>query len=133
MDFDPQSIFANLVEKEKFRGHHSAEGRAIRNLGRAINGWSSGNLSPLDVLVLCDQSMEDWLKTRLALPAWSARSFPELLNKALEKKLLTRSDAARLQRIHKLRARLGNHRGKLDAREAEAAVNFCIQLIEKHW
>jgi hypothetical protein len=133
MDFDPRSILANLVEKEKFRGHHSAEGRAIRNLGRAIHGWSTGNLSPLDVLVLCDQSIEDWLKVRLALPAWSAPSLPKLLKQALDKKLLMRSDVTRLRELRTLRSRVDKRQGKVDLREAEAAVGFCIQLIEKHW
>ena len=76
MAFDAQSIFANLAEKERLKGHHSAEGRAIRILSRAMNGWSSGNLAALDVLVLCDQSLEDWLKARLKLSPWATQDFP---------------------------------------------------------
>jgi hypothetical protein len=133
MDLDPQAIFANLVEKEKVRGHHSAEGRAIRTLGRAINGWTIRSLSALDVLVLCDQAIEDWLKGRLNVPIWSTRNFTALLEKAVEKSFLLRSDAVRLQRIHELRSGLDNQHDKLDRREAETALIFCIQLIEKHW
>ena len=79
MPFDPKTIFANLAEKERVKGHHSPEGRAIRTLSRAMHGWSSGNLSILDVLVVCDQAMEDWLKARLRLSAWSTQDFPTLL------------------------------------------------------
>ena len=67
MTFDPRAIFANLTEKERLKGHHSAEGRALKTLSRALNGWSPGSLAPLDVLVLCDQAVEDWLKARLKL------------------------------------------------------------------
>ena len=42
MKFDAQAIFANLTEKERVKGHHSAEGQAIRTLGRALNGGSVG-------------------------------------------------------------------------------------------
>ena len=42
MSFDAQAIFANLAEKERIKGHHSPEGRAIRTLSRALSGWSSG-------------------------------------------------------------------------------------------
>jgi len=62
MSFDPQAIFANLAEKERIKGHHSPEGRAIRTLSRGLHGFSSGSLSGRDVVVLCDQAVEDWLK-----------------------------------------------------------------------
>ena len=51
MAFDAQAIFANLTEKERVFGHHSAEGRAIRTLGRTLDGWSTGDLSARDAIV----------------------------------------------------------------------------------
>ena len=133
MTFDPQSIFANLIEKERLKGHHSAEGRAIRTLSRAMNGWSSGNLSALDVLVLCDQSLEDWLKARLRLSGWSTQDFPTLLKKAVGKGLITRLEAVRLQKLHNARASAREVGSVIAANEAEAALEFCIQLVEKYW
>lgn len=133
MTFDPQAIFANLAEKEKIKGHHSPEGRAVRVLSRALNGWSAGNLRAVDVLVLCDQAIEDWLKARLKVPAWSGRNLPELLERAVEKELLMRSDAVRLQRMHNLRSRLRAEGGKVSAREVETALEFCTRLVEKYW
>jgi hypothetical protein len=133
MRFDPQAVFADLAEREKIKGHHSPEGRAIRTLSRALNGWSSGNLSAVDVLVLCDQAMEDWLKARLKMPAWSARSLPELLTRAAEKKLIARVEAARLQRIHRARARARGTGIALTARDVESALELCIRIVEKQW
>jgi len=133
MTFDPQSIFANLIEKERLKGHHSAEGRAIRTLSRAMNGWSSGNLSALDVLVLCDQSLEDWLKARLRLSGWSTQDFPTLLKKAVGKGLITRLEAVRLQKLHNARASAREVGSVIAANEVEAALEFCIQLVEKYW
>jgi len=129
MTFDSRAIFANLAEKERLKGHHSAEGRAIRTLSRAMNGWSSGNLSALDVLVLCDQSLEDWLKARLRLSGWSTQDFPTLLKKAVGKGLITRLEAVRLQKLHNARE-VGS---VIAANEVEAALEFCIQLVEKYW
>src|SRR5918994_2647772 len=103
MSFDPQAIFANLAEKERVRGHHSPEGRAIRTLSRALNGFSSGNLSQRDVIVLCDQAIEDWLKARCKISPWSVRSLPELLVTAVQERRIRRPDAARLQQLCNLR------------------------------
>lgn len=133
MGFDPQALFANLAEKEKTKGHHSPEGRAIRTITRALTGWSSGNLCDLDVLVLCDQAMEDWLKARLDVPAWSARSLPELLEKAIETQLLSRLQAVVLQKIHHSRSRLPDGGGTISAGEVEFALQSCIQLLDKYW
>jgi hypothetical protein len=133
MPFDPQAIFANLAEKERLKGHHSAEGRAIRTLSRAMNGWSSGGLSGLDVVVLCDQSLEDWLKARLKLSAWSIQDFPALLEKAVGKGLITRLEAVRLQKLHNARVRARDEGSATAANEVEAALEFYIQLVEKYW
>ena len=133
MTFDPQALFANLAEKERLKGHHSAEGRAIRTLSRAMSGWSSGNLSTLDVVVLCDQSLEDWLKARLAVSAWSTQDFPALLEKAVGKGLITLLEAVRLQKLHNARVRARDAGSIVAANEVEAALQFCIQLVEKYW
>ena len=84
MSFDPQAIFANLAEKERIKGHHSPEGRAIRTLSRPLNGFSSGSLSGRDVVVLCDQAVEDWLKAKCKISPWSVRSLPDLLVRAVQ-------------------------------------------------
>jgi len=133
MTFDPQAIFANLAEKERIKGHHSPEGRAIRTLSRALSGWANAALLASDVLVLCDQSVEDWLKARLKIASWSARDMPELLALAVERNLMTRLEAVRLQRIHNMRA--GAHEVNEDAaaKDVENALEFCIEIVEKHW
>jgi hypothetical protein len=133
MTFDPQAIFANLIEKERLKGHHSAEGRAIRTLSRAMNGWSSGSLSALDVVVLCDQSLEDWLKARLKVSPWATQDFPTLLQKAVVKALITRMEAVRLQKLHHARARARDVGSVTAAHEVEAALELSIQLVERYW
>jgi hypothetical protein len=132
MPFDPQTLFANLAEKEKLKGHHSPEGRAIRIVTRAMSGWSSGNLSNVDVLVLCDQAMEDWLKARLNVPAWSARGLPDLLERAVEKELIVPQEAVRLQKVLQLREPLPDS-GTVSAAAVESALDCCIQVLDKHW
>jgi hypothetical protein len=132
MTFDPQAIFANLVEKERIKGHHSPEGRAIRTLSRALSGWSSGSLSRVDVVVLCDQAIEDWLKARLNRSPWSIQFVPALLPAALAADWITQWDADRLLTLHSLRPRAGEPRN-ISVPEVEAALEFCIELIDKHW
>ena len=128
-----QAIFVNLAEKEKFKGHHSPEGRAIRTLSRALNGWSAGNLSDADVLVLCDQAMEDWLKARLKLSTWSTRTLARLTVMAIKKEWITRGEATRLKQIRNARLRLHEQADSISIANVEAALEFCIRLVEKHW
>ena len=131
MTFNPQAIFANLTEKERVHGHHSAEGRAIRTLSRALSGWSVGNLSSQDVIVLCDQAIEEWLKTRLELSQWSSRTSLELLQLATEKNLLMTTEAERLKQIVYLREK--SEPGSPSAAEVEAALACSIEIVENYW
>ena len=133
MAFDLREIFANLAEKEKTKGHHSPEGRAVRTFSRALTGWTAGNLSVLDVLVVCEQGTEDWLKARLHIKPWSSRGLPELLGAAIERGLVTRLDAVRLQKVHLARARLDDTGGSGNSQDAENALELCIRVVEKHW
>ncbi len=128
MPFDAQELFANLAEQEKIKGHHSPEGRAIRVLSRALSGWSAGSLSAQDVAVLCDQAMEDWLKTRLRRSPWSAPGLPALIDAALGAALLTRAEASRLRALHGLGAAR-----KISRRRIERALEFFLRLLEKRW
>jgi hypothetical protein len=132
MTFEPRVLFANLAEKERINGHHSPEGRAIRTFSRALDGWAAGNLAAVDVLALCEQGMEDWLKTRLKIQSWSARGLADLLPQAIEKNLLTGLDGDGLWKLNTIRLRLVNNAEASD-RDAEAALELCIRIVEKHW
>ena len=131
MTFDAQAIFANLSEKERIHGHHSPEGQAIRTLGRALHGWSTGNLSGGDVVVLCDQAIADWLKRKLKVSAWSATGMTELLAAAAAKDVLSPDDALRLQRLHAVRADANSR--AIAAADVEAMLECAIEVVEQHW
>ena len=133
MNFDPQAIFADLAEKERIKGHHSLEGRAIRTLSRALNGYSSGNLSGRDVVVLCDQAIEDWLKAKCKFSPWSTRSLPELLVTAVQACWISRSEAVCLQKLHNTRQSIDHQSSDVPALEVESTLKFCLELIERHW
>ena len=132
MGFDAQFIFANLAEQERIKGHHSPEGRAIRVLSRALSGWSSADLSTCDVIVLCDQAVKDWLKARLKRSPWSPQTMPALMADAMKNDLINEMQAVRLQKIANLRAR-SDDEAQISKVEVESALEFCIQLIDKHW
>jgi hypothetical protein len=129
MAYDPQRLFANLTEKERLFGHHSAEGRAIRTLSRALQGWSTESLSARDMLVMCDQAIEDWLKARLNVSAWSATGVGRLLALAQAEKLLTAEESAWLRRLHDLR--VGSALPAAD--EVAAALAAALEVIERRW
>ena len=133
MALEPRETFANLAEKEKLKGHHSPEGQAIRTFSRALTGRAAGNLSVLDVLVVCEQGMEDWLKARLGIKPWSSHGMQELLADAIERKLVTQLDAVRLQKMHLTRVRIDDQEGDGTPQEAENALELCIRVVERHW
>jgi hypothetical protein len=133
MSFDAQAIFADLAEKERIKGHHSAEGRAIRTLSRALNGYSCGNLSGLDVVVLCDQAIEDWLKAKCKVSPWSARGLPELLTRAVQARWISRLEAVRLQKLRNARESIDHQGADVPALEVESTLKCCLELIERHW
>ena len=131
MTFNAREIYANLIEKEKLKGHHSLEGQAIRTLSRALQGWSSDTLSSRDVLSMSRQVIEDWLKARLQVSAWSAQELPELLARAAAMNLLTRGEAVHLEKLHYWRVAAPDD-ANLRA-EVESTLEHCIRVVEKHW
>jgi hypothetical protein len=133
MSFDPKTIFANLAEKERIKGHHSPEGRAIRMLSRGLHGFSSGSLSGRDVVVLCDQAVEDWLKAKCKVSPWSMRSLPDLLVRAVQARWITRLDAVGLQKLRHARQAIDQPCAVAPGREVEGTLKFCIDLVERHW
>lgn len=133
MAFDAQELFANLAEKERRCGHHSPEGRAMRLLSRALNGWSAGLLGVYDVLILCDQAVGDWLKARLQLSPWAQKDFNYLLACAVEQAWLNGRAVAPLRRIHQARLEMRQGCGGVTRAEAEASLLFCIDLIDEQW
>ena len=132
MSFDAKAVLANLVEKERIKGHHSPEGRAIRTLARALSGWSADTISAIDVMVLCEQAVEDWLKARLKRSPWSMEPLPTRLAAAMGQNLITPAEVIGLEKIHQ-QHELEAQAGAISIEAVEAALEFCIQLIEKHW
>jgi hypothetical protein len=133
MSFDAKAIFADLAEKERIKGHHSPEGRAIRTLSRALNGFSSGDLSRRDVIVLCDQAIEDWLQAKCKISPWSTRSLPELLVRTVQARWISRLEAVGLQKLRNTRESIDQQGADAPGLEVESTLKFCIELVEKHW
>jgi hypothetical protein len=131
MALNSQALFANLVERERVHGHHSPEGQAIRTLSRALDGWLSGNLAGVDVVVLCGQAVEDWLQLRLQISPWSATPLDSLLDAAVTANLLQSSDAERLQSLARYRAEPSTH--AFTRAEIEAVLQTSIEIVAQRW
>lgn len=127
-----RELLARLAEQERVRGHHSAEGNAIRTLSRALSGWAAKSLSSIDVIVMCDQAVIDWLTARLGVGAWSREPFAALLSRGASRGFIDANDARRLHELHAMRRHLAKKSSLRQPRVA-AMLRFCIQLIEQHW
>ncbi|HKY08198.1 MAG TPA: hypothetical protein VJQ55_08155, partial [Candidatus Binatia bacterium] len=71
------------------------------------------------------------LNVRLRRSPWSTRTVDALAPMALVKRMITQADATRLFELHKLRH--DRTAGEITTAEVEAALEFCIDLIDKHW
>jgi hypothetical protein len=131
MNFDARRIFGNLAEKERLKGHHSPEGLAIRTLSRALHGWSANSLSTADVVTLCHQAVEDWLKSRMKVSEWSAVGLAELAAAAERTGVLTMAEAEKLRQVHEKRCRLPN--AAFSAADAEEVLQHCTEIVEERW
>ena len=131
MAFNSQALLANLTERERIHGHHSPEGQAIRLLGRALSGWSAENLAATDVVILCRQAMEDWLKRRLKRLPWSMLTLTELSAAAVSAGLLSQSEGEHLQRLDNWGVQ--SRAGEIIPVEIENIVETTIAIVERHW
>ena len=130
---DTRELFAQLTEKERSLGHHSPEGRAMRTLGRALNGWSGHLMGGRDVAILCDQVIEDWLKARLCLSPWSRIEHALLLDRAVEKHWINRQDRRALQRLHRARNGASDGGAPMTRGTIQENLLLCIELVDRHW
>ena len=131
MAFDSQALLANLNEREQVLGHHSPEGQAIRLLSRALSGWTSGNLAATDIVALSGQAVEDWLKRRLQVSPWSAKSLTALLAAAVAAGLLPPNEAERLEMLANFRT--GSSSRAFTPAEIETVLQSSIEIVERHW
>jgi hypothetical protein len=131
MAFNSQALLANLTEREQIHGHHSPEGQAIRLLSRALSGWSSEIFAATDVVVLCRQAAEDWLKRRLMRLPWSVSTLTDLSAAAVNAGLLSQSEGEHLQRLDNLAAQ--SRAGELIPAEIDHIMETTIAIVEQHW
>jgi len=131
MTLNSHALFANLAERERVHGHHSPEGQAIRMLSRALDGWSSGNLAGADVVTLCGQAVEDWLKLRLKVSPWSTKSLSDLLALAAAENLLSSSEAEHLQLL--LSYRNPSDIRTPTAAEIDLVLQTAIDIVGHYW
>jgi hypothetical protein len=88
-------------------------------------------LAGADVVVLCGQAVEDWLKRRLKLSQWSATTLTSLLAAAVAANLLQPSDAERLQPLHRYRTELATR--AFTVAEIETILQTSIAIVAQHW
>ena len=130
---EARAIFESLAEQENIKGHHSKEGMAIRLLSRGLSGWLSRTLSSREVYVLCDETLQQWLRSLLAGGPWSRLSFQKLVARALDGGWITEHDALRIVALRALREQV--MAGKMRPREIQvvAALRTSIRLVENYW
>jgi hypothetical protein len=130
---EARAIFENLAEQEKIKGHHSNEGMAIRVLSRGLSGWLERILSHEDAYVLCDETLEQWLRRRVTGRPWSSVQFIELVVQALEGGWITEDNAGDLLLLRAMRNGIVAGKMRLRERQAIAALRISTRLVENYW
>jgi hypothetical protein len=130
---EARAIFENLAEQEKVKGHHSNEGMAIRVLSRGLSGWLERTLSHEDAYVLCDETLEQWLRRRVTGGPWSSVQFIELVVQALEGGWITEDNAGDLLLLRAMRNGVVAGKMRLQERQVVAALRISTRLVENYW
>jgi hypothetical protein len=128
-----RAIFENLTEQEKIKGHHSNEGMAIRVLSRGLSGWLERTLSHQDAYVLCDETLEEWLRRRVTGLPWSPAQFVELVVQGLEEGSITEDNAGDLISLRAMRNAVVNRKIRVGDRQVIAALKISTRLLESYW
>jgi hypothetical protein len=130
---EARAIFENLAEQEKIKGHHSNEGMAIRVLSRGLSGWLERTLSHEDTYVLCDETLEQWLRRRVTGQPWSSAQFEALLVRGLEGGSITEDNAGDLILVRAMRNAVVERKIRLGERQVIAALRISTRLVERYW
>lgn len=122
----------SLAKAAKSRRLVRRERDAVRTILSCVRRWTMERLSAKEVLILTDQAVEDWLRSRMP-GAKTSSNFPALTRAGVESRLLSRNEAARLRRFHFSRTR-SQHRGKVAASgTASSMLQFLLQLFESKY
>jgi hypothetical protein len=130
---EARAIFENLAEQEKIKGHHSNEGMAIRVLSRGLSGWLARTLSHQDTYVLCDETLEQWLRRRVTGGPWSSVQFVELIVQGLEGGSITEDNAGDLILVRAMRDAVVKRKMRIGDRQVVAAIRISTRLLENYW
>jgi hypothetical protein len=130
---EARAIFENLAEQEKIKGHHSNEGLAIRLLSRGLSGWLSRTLSARDVYILCDETLEQWLRSRLTDSPWSSLQFTDLVARAFLGGWITELEVTRIVFVRAMRKRVTAAEIRPPESEVVATLRNSIKVVENYW
>jgi hypothetical protein len=130
---EARAIFEDLAEQERIKGHHSNEGMAIRVLCRGLSGWLERTLSHEDAYVLCDETLEQWLRRRVTGRPWSSVQFIGLVVQALEGGWITEDNAGDLLLLRAMRNGVVAGKMRLRERQVIAALRISTRLVENYW
>jgi hypothetical protein len=130
---EARAIFEDLAEQERIKGHHSNEGMAIRVLSRGLSGWLERTLSHEDAYVLCDETLEQWLRRRVTGRPWSSVQFIGLVVQALEGGWITEDNAGDLLLLRAMRNGVVAGKMRLRERQVIAALRISTRLVENYW
>jgi hypothetical protein len=118
-----------VLNASRSRRHPRRERDAVRSVVACVRRWTTGKLTAKEVLILVDQAVEDWLRSRLPQVKASV-NFPELTRQAVAQKVLSRAEATRLRRFHSSRTH-SQHRGRVASNKtATSNLGFLLVLFE---
>lgn len=129
---NPFAISNCLIKIARKTRKVTRETKVIRGIISTIDNWFSGYLDKNEVVILLDQYMEDWLKTRLSLPKNSRKGFIDGLNEAFNKGLITKREKYRLKCFHNMRNKVQHRGGNVQDKTVYSMISYCIRMLDKY-
>lgn len=128
---NPLAVSTTLSNKALSSGKKARESQVYKQIISAIDSWFSGSLSKKEVMILCDQAMEDWLKLKLSLPNASRKGFVDVLNEASNSGAISKMERYKLLRFHKARNRVQHRGGTIRSQTVNSMFKFYLGLLNR--
>ena len=109
----------------------STKTRAIQRIVRAVDGYMSGQMEGSDVVVLSNQGILEWLKAESSLAEEFRGSFPVVVERAKQQRVVTGQEGYRLRRFHATRNAVRYGRRKPTAKSVRSMLGFHLELVNR--
>jgi hypothetical protein len=121
----PLSVSAGIQRISRIRRPRQPTHRAVKSLLSALDGWAQSLTTREQTVIAADQAIESWIKARCGLPVDSRKGMGDVLEVAVQRRIINKRQKARVLRYHRLRNKV-QHRGR------RVTTDTLVNMLDNH-